>query len=119
MSNYGVSVHIGNRISLYNLLVLLALGAAFVVLEVYLARRKSRWPGLVPPAVVLLGAMVEAVSYFTADLGDSATAVGVGLLVLSRELLPALTLLFIYAACREYRRKKQRREQDRMNICDL
>ena len=98
-----------------NILLVLVFGVGTILLQIFLSRRQSRWPGLILPALTLLYSLVMVLN--VANTGDRATALlamGVTFLLSN---LPTLILLVIYAACREqYRRKKQ---MERMNIQDL
>lgn len=120
MEQYGVSVLVGTRINLYGLPLLLA-AAVCVALEVWLARREKRWPGLLLPGAAFLWALAAA-SAFTGLWQRPAGVLGLALLALLWHGVPALMLLAVYAACRALRRRKLRRvkaQMDKMNIDDL
>lgn len=119
MLHYGVSAHIGNRVHSYGLPVLLAAVVVCLLLEVYLAHREKRWPGLVLPGLAFLGALAGAMPYFTARFEQLPGAAGLGLLIFLVENVPALALLAVYAVCREHRRRRHRRDQRKMNIEDI
>nr|WP_326184948.1 hypothetical protein [uncultured Oscillibacter sp.] len=119
MENYGFAAHMGTRIHLYSLLVLLAAAALCVVLEVWLARREKRWPGLILPGAACLWALIEAACFFAGLRQRFAGALGFALLVLLRDIVPAAVLLAVYALCRELRRRKRLRERDKMQIDDI
>ena len=96
-------------------LILLALLVGIVLLQIFLSRRESRWPGLVLPSLTFLfslcvtfgAALYAYVPTEHQSFGD----------ILVPTLLLFLVLLGIYFACREkYSRKKQ---LDKMNIQDL
>ena len=98
-----------------NILLVLVFGVGTILLQIFLSRRQSRWPGLILPALTLLYSLVMVLTVAnTGDLASALLAMGVTFLLGN---LPTLILLVIYAACREqYRRKKQ---MERMNIQDL
>ncbi len=98
-----------------NILLVLVFGVGTILLQIFLSRRQSRWPGLILPALTLLYSLVMVLNVAnTGDLATALLAMGVTFLLSN---LPTLILLVIYAACREqYRRKKQ---MERMNIQDL
>ena len=98
-----------------NILLVLVFGVGTILLQIFLSRRQSRWPGLILPALTLLYSLVMVLNVATTgDLASALLAMGVTFLLGN---LPTLILLVIYAACREqYRRKKQ---MERMNIQDL
>ena len=98
------------------LAVTLLLSAAFLVggilLQIFLSRRESRWPGLVLPAITLLYSLVMACNVMA---GADAWRALLATLALGN--IPTVVLLAIYAACREKRRKNS--EMDKMDIHDL
>ena len=85
-----------------------------VLLQRYLSKRESRWPGLVLPGMTSLYALAMALSATVSDGGfpgdrpwpPSCCATS-----------PPWILLTIYALCREKLRK--RNELEKMNIHDL
>ena len=91
-------------------------GGIFLVggtlLQIFLSRRESRWPGLVLPAITLLYSLVMACNVMA---GADAWRALLATLALGN--IPTLVLLAIYAACREKRRKNS--EMDKMDIHDL
>lgn len=97
---------------------LLLTGAAAILLEWFLARREKRWPGLLAPAAALAGAAVRAYLFY-AENTPSGVALGGALAMLALYGVPALVLLAVYAACREGRRRKLRREREKMNVDDI
>ena len=98
------------------LAVTLLLSVAFLVggilLQIFLSRRESRWPGLVLPAITLLYSL-----FLACNVMAGADAWRALLATLALGNIPTLVLLAIYAACREKRRKN--REMDKMDIHDL
>lgn len=105
-----------------NALITLALLVGIVLLQIFLSRRESRWPGLVLPSLTFLFSLCVTVGVAlfsfvpTQDNGLGAVIVPALLLFLMYNI-PTLVLLGIYFACREkYSRKKQ---LDKMNIQDL
>ena len=98
-----------------NILLVLVFGVGAILLQIFLSRRQSRWPGLILPALTLLYSL--AMVLHVANTGDLASALlAMGITFLLGNLL-TLILLVIYAACREkYRKKKQ---MEKMDIQDL
>lgn len=98
-----------------NILLVLVFGVGAILLQIFLSRRQSRWPGLILPALTLLYSLVMVLNVAnTGDLASALLAMGVTFLLGN---LPTLILLVIYAACREkYRKKKQ---MEKMDIQDL
>lgn len=100
-----------------NTLLFLALLVGIVLLQIFLSRRESRWPGLVLPILFFLFSLVYPLNMaFLPDMSTGQLIVQL-VLVLVFANIPTFILLAIYFACREkYRRKKQ---LDKMNIQDL
>ena len=99
--------------------VILALIAAVCALEVFLAKRKSRWPGLVMPVLALFPALFVLPNLLTNALSVAENGLQALLSLLAMLLLfvPALVLLAVYWFCR--RRRKRRENVEKMKIQDL
>ena len=99
--------------------VILALIAAACALEVFLAKRKSRWPGLVLPVLALFPALFVLPNLLTNALSVAENGLQALLSLLAMLLLfvPALVLLAVYWFCR--RRRKRREDVEKMKIQDL
>ena len=99
--------------------VILALMAAACALEVFLAKRKSRWPGLVMPVLALFPALFVLSNLLTNALSVAENGLQALLSLLAMLLLfvPALVLLAVYWFCR--RRRKCREDVEKMKIQDL
>ena len=96
------------RTSIVLMVVFLVFIVGGVLLEIFLARRESKWPGLVLPVLTLLYSLAMACN--VAAIGDSFPWLVVG-------NIPTVVLLAIYVACREKQRKRS--ELDKMEIDDL
>ena len=102
------------RTSIVLMVVFLVFIVGGVLLEIFLARRESKWPGLVLPVLTLLYSLAMACN--VAAIGDSFPWGGLlGTLVVGN--IPTVVLLAIYVACREKQRKRS--ELDKMEIDDL
>ena len=99
--------------------VILALMAAACALEVFLAKRKSRWPGLVMPVLALFPALFVLPNLLTNALSVAENGLQALLSLLAMLLLfvPTLVLLAVYWFCR--RRRKRREDVEKMKIQDL
>ena len=99
--------------------VILALMAAACALEVFLAKRKSRWPGLVMPLLAVFPALFVLPNLLTNALSVAENGLQALLSLLAMLLLfvPALVLLAVYWFCR--RRRKCREDVEKMKIQDL
>ena len=85
-----------------------------VVLQVFLSKRESKWPGLILPLLTFLYSLVMVCSV-TAYEGGIPWGAILASLILGN--IPTVMLLAIYAACREKHRRRS--EMDKMNIADL
>ena len=100
------------------LLLLLALLAGGVLLQIFLSRRRSRWPGLVLPGLTFLYSILMVLSVVAYGVaGESGFPWGPVLYSLILGNLPTLVLLAIYWAARE--RYRMRDQVDKMKIDDL
>ena len=101
--------------TMYATIMLLVLLAGTVLLQIFLSKRESKWPGLVLPAITLVYSivMVLNIAYFVSIARPLLAALGVFLSC----NIPTLLLLGIYSACRGKQRKK--REMEKMSINDL
>ena len=96
------------------IIFLLALLAGVPLLQIFLSRRESKWPGLILPLLTFLYALLMACSAVAYEGGIPWGAILASLILGN---IPTLILLAIYAACRE--RSRKRREMDKMQINDL
>ena len=85
-----------------------------VVLQVFLSKRESKWPGLILPLLSFLYSLLMACSAVAYNGGIPWGPI-LASLVLGN--IPTVILLAVYFACREKFRKRS--ELDKMNIKDL
>ena len=85
-----------------------------VVLQVFLSKRESKWPGLILPLLSLLISLLLVLNV-TVHNGEFPWRPILASLILGN--IPTVILLAIYAVCREKFRKQS--ELDKMNIKDL
>lgn len=105
---------IASRTTTVLAVVMLVFVVGGILLEIFLARRKSKWPGLVLPVLTFLYALAMALNI--TPVGDRFPwAALLGTLVLGN--IPTVILLAIYFACRE--KQGRDKEQDKMRIEDL
>ena len=93
--------------------LLFVVGAVF--LQFYLARRESRFLGLILPAITLLWSVLLVLNIVQTGLFWE-TLVMMGMIFVIANI-PTIVLLIIYFVCRERVRKKK--QLDKMNIQDL
>ena len=106
---------IGFRTIIALLVFLLVFVVGGILLQIFLSKRESRWPGLVLPAITFLFSLLMVLNLMA--LGGIGQVIGSILTVLITGNIPTLILLAIYFACRG--RRNKRAEMDRMNIEDL
>ena len=85
-----------------------------VVLQVFLSKRESKWPGLILPLLSFLYSLVMALSAAAYNGGIPWGPILASLILGN---IPTVILLAIYAACREKFHKRS--ELDKMQIKDL
>ena len=101
--------------TLFALVVFLLFLAGVVLLQIFLSRRESRWPGLVLPLISFLYALLLVLN--AAHFVSMAHTVLTMVLVFVIGNIPTAVLLAIYFACRGKRKKRD--ELERMRIEDL
>lgn len=95
-------------------LVVLLFIAGVIVLQIFLSKRESKWPGLVLPIISFLISFIYPLNMAIPSVGGFVFALILGWLIAN---IPTIVLLTIYFACRgKQRRNKQ---LDKMNIQDL
>lgn len=97
------------------LLVLLVLAVGGVLLQIFLSKRESKWPGLVLPVISFLWSLLYLFNLM--DTGSVVRNILMAILTILLTNIPTLVLLAIYWAVREKRRKRS--EIEKMNIDDL
>lgn len=100
------------------MIFLLLLLAGAILLQIFLSRRASRWPGLLLPGVTFFYSLVMllSVAAYNGNNGmEGAVAALLSVLVLGN--IPTVMLLIIYALCR--RGERTQRELNKMNAQDL
>lgn len=106
---------IASRTIIVGLVVFLVLIAGGILLQIFLSKRESRWPGLVLPLLAFLNALLMVLNI--ADTGSVSRNVLTVLVTLLAGNIPTLVLLAIYWAAREKRRVKS--QIDKMKIDEL
>lgn len=91
--------------------------AGIIVLQIFLSKRESKWPGLVLPIITFLFGLLYPLSMAAPAGGVTASFIFQMILVWLLGNIPTIILLAIYFGCRgKQRRNKQ---LDKMNIQDL
>jgi len=99
---------------LFNVCLLFSVG---ILLQMFLSKRESRWPGLVLPILAFLFGFLYPLNMVAPAGGVTAIFILQMLMVWILGNIPTIIFLAIYFACRgKQRRKKQ---INKMNIQDL
>ena len=106
---------IASRMVVTGILFLLVVVVGGICLQIFLSRRRSRWPGLVLPVISFLVSLLYL--FNLVDTGSVVQNILMALVTLLVSNLPTLVLLAIYWAGRE--RVRSQSELDKMNIQDL
>lgn len=89
-----------------------------VLLQIFLSRRESRWPGLVLPLLTFLSALLLPLNVM--DTGSVSRNILLVLVTLLAGNIPTLVLLAIYWAAREKRRvRAQMEKMGKQDISEL
>jgi cytochrome bd-type quinol oxidase subunit 2 len=119
-----------------NMLIFVLVLAGAIVLQIFLSKKESKWPGLLLPTITLLFSIlvVLGISVYTTFTTStqitqngkaimnavnhySTATILTALYVLVLYNIPTAVLLGIYFACRE--KRKRNREIEKMNVQDL
>lgn len=98
-------------------IVLLVLVVGGILLQIFLSRRQSRWPGLVLPGLTFLYSLLMVLGVAAFDTLGGGFPWGPILACLIWGNIPTLALLAIYWAAREKFRVQS--QMDKMKINDL
>ena len=89
-----------------------------VLLQIFLSRRESRWPGLILPLMTFLCSLLGPLN--VADTGSVSQNVLLVAVTLLAGNIPTLVLLAIYWAAREkYRVRDQMEKMGKQDISEL
>lgn len=100
-----------------SLISALALLAGIVLLQIYLSRRESKWPGLVFPIVSFLSSLSYPLAMAVPSEGATAGFIVQMVMVWLLVNIPTVVFLAIYFACHE--KPRRNKQLDKMNIQDL
>ena len=96
------------------LIFTLALLVGVILLQIYLSKRESKWPGLVLPIISFLISFVYPLNMAIPSVGGFIVALILGWLLAN---IPTIILLAIYFSCRG--KQRRHKQLDKMNIQDL
>ena len=99
------------------LLIVLALLAGIIWLQIFLSKKESKWPGLVMPIISFLFGLLYPLNMVAPSEGVTVGFIIEMIIVWALGNIPTFVLLAIYFGCRGKNRKN--RELDKMNIQDL
>ena len=99
----------------YATIILLGLLAGTVLLQIFLSKRESKWPGLVLPVITFLCSVLMMLNVTAMETARAVIAALLSAFIMGN--IPTLILLAIYFVCRE--KRHTRSEVDKMRISDL
>lgn len=108
---------IGTVMIYISLIVILAVCVGGILLQIFLSKRESWWPGLILPLFTFLYSLLAVFSVVITDsMGgwEIFTTIAAAFVTAN---IPTIVLLAIYFVCRE--KKKRRRELEKMKLQDL
>ncbi len=97
--------------------IMLLFMAGGIILQIYLASRPSKWPGLVLPIFWFVYSLIMVLSFASCGTDSAGYMIWVTLVLLLRSNIPTWVLLGIYLICRS--RRRSRDEIDKTRIQDL
>lgn len=99
----------------YATTILLVLLVGTILLQIFLSKRESKWPGLVLPVIIFLWSVLMVLNVTAMESTRAAIAAVLSVLIAGN--IPALILLAVYFTCRSKIRRKS--EVEKMHISDL
>ena len=106
------------RVSIAIILVLVFF-VGFLVLQIFLSRSESRWPGLILPAITFMYSLLAVLSVAVFEDSSIWGVVIPMLITFISYNIPTVILLGIYVTCRKKRKLKKENQINKMNIQDL
>ena len=100
-----------------NLIMTLALLTGVIILQIYLSKRESKWPGLVFPIISFLFSLLYPLNMVAPSEGVTVGFIVQMVIVWLVGNIPTIVLLAIYFGCRE--KKRRNKQLEKMNIQDL
>lgn len=98
-------------------LIVLLFIAGVIMLQIFLSKRESKWPGLVLPIIAFLFSLLYPLNMVAPSEGVTAGFVVQMILIWLLGNIPTIIFLAVFFGCRgKQRRNKQ---LDKMNIQDL
>lgn len=91
--------------------------AGMIVLQVFLSRSESKWPGLVLPIIAFLFGLLYPLNMVAPSEGVNIAFLFQMILVWLLGNIPTILFLAIYFSCRG--KKRRNKQLDKMNIQDL
>ena len=109
---------VASKMILVLLIVMLVFAVGGVLLQIFLSRRESRWPGLILPLLTLLSSLLLPLNVM--DTGSASQNILLMLVTLLAGNIPTLVLLAIYWAAREkHRVRDQMEKMGKQDISEL
>lgn len=100
-----------------NLIVALLLLVGIILLQIFLSKRESKWPGLVLPIIAFLYGLLFPLNMVAPAEGVTAGFIVQMIIVWLIGNIPTIVFLAIYFGCRD--KKLRNKQLEKMNIQDL
>lgn len=100
-----------------NILIISALSAGGILLQIFLSKRESKWFGLILPFITFSYSLLMVFSVAVTDdmtWWDTCGVIAASLFIYN---IPTIIFLAIYFGCRQ--KKRQKKALEKMNIQDL
>ena len=102
---------------IFQLVSVSVLLAGIILLQIFLSKKESRFPGLVLPIIAFLFSLLYPLTMTAPSEGANVGFVVQMIAVWLLGNIPTIILLAVYFGCREKRRRNK--QLDKMNIQDL
>ena len=100
-----------------NLIFVLVLLVGIILLQIFLSKRESKWPGLVLPILAFLYGLLYPLNMIAPSEGVNAGFIVQMIVVWLLGNIPTIVFLAIYFGCRG--KQRRRKQLEKMNIQDL
>lgn len=98
-----------------NIFILLFLIPGTILLQIFLSKQKSKWPGLILPVITFIFSLIPILNI--ASFGNVINTIFLILTTFLLTNIPTIILITIYLSIRKSRKKLS--EIEKMNIKDL
>lgn len=108
-------MEIASKTIIFIAVVLLIFGVGGILLQIFLSKKESKWPGLILPIISFAISLIAILN--VADIGDKSSVIATLLSIFLLYNIPTVVLLVIYTACRG--KRKRQHDLEKMSVQDL